>query len=130
MHQAVEIFVAIHCTVIGLSHVLQPMAWVEFFAWLKKRGHAGVLVNGMLSLGFGSMIIAFHNVWTGLPTVVTLLGWIHIVKASLVLCFPQVGLHSLSMVSPEKRSRLVVAGCFLLVIGLFCWYLAFSISST
>jgi len=61
--------------VIGLSHVAQPRAWVEFFVWLRGKGHAGVFVNGFLSLGFGSFIVAFHNVWNGLPVILTLLGW-------------------------------------------------------
>ena len=53
MERATEVFVALFLTVIALSHMAQPRAWVEFFSWLRARGHAGVFVNGFLSLGFG-----------------------------------------------------------------------------
>lgn len=69
MEQALEVFAAIHFLIVGLSHVVQRRAWVDFFIWLRERGHAGVFVHGFLSLGFGSMILAFHNVWSGLPSV-------------------------------------------------------------
>ena len=74
MERAVEVFAAVQFLVIGLSHVFQPRVWVEFFTWLRGKGYAGVFVNGFLSLGFGAFIVAFHNVWTGLPMVLTHTG--------------------------------------------------------
>ena len=75
MEKAIEIYAAVSMSVIGLSHVTQPLAWADFFIWLRGKGHAGVFVNGFLSLSFGSLIVAFHNVWDGLPVILTLLGW-------------------------------------------------------
>ena len=40
MERATEIFAAIQLLVIGLSHVFQPRAWVEFFLWLREKGQA------------------------------------------------------------------------------------------
>ncbi|MFN2563748.1 MAG: hypothetical protein ABR499_01885 [Gemmatimonadaceae bacterium] len=64
--RAIELYAAVNFLVIGLSHLLQPRAWVDFFVWLRTKGHTGVFLNGMLSLAFGSIIVAFHNVWAGL----------------------------------------------------------------
>jgi hypothetical protein len=53
LHESVEFFVALQTLVIGLSHVLQPRVWVDFFVWLRGKGHAGVFANGFLSLWRG-----------------------------------------------------------------------------
>ncbi len=123
MEQAVEMFAAVNFLVTGLSHVLHPRVWVEFFAWLRGRGHAGVFVNGLLSLGFGSIVVAFHNVWTGLPMVLTIVGWAHVVKSLVILAVPAVGMRSLERVSPERAHELVAAGGVLLALSAFLWYL-------
>jgi hypothetical protein len=62
VERALEVLATIQFLIVGLSHVFQRHAWVEFFIWLRERGHAGVFVHGFLSLWFGSMILAFHDV--------------------------------------------------------------------
>jgi hypothetical protein len=123
MEQAIELFAAINFLVVGLSHIVQPRAWVEFFVWLRSKGHAGVLVNGMLSLSFGSIVVAFHNVWSGLPMVLTIVGWAHVVKALVSFLAPSVGMRSLERVSPERAHELVAAGAALLALSALMWYL-------
>jgi hypothetical protein len=123
VEKAIEMFAAVNFTVTGLSHLLHPRAWVEFFVWLRSKGHAGVFVNGLLSLGFGSIIVAFHNVWTGLPMVLTIVGWAHVAKALLIFVAPPVGMRSLERVSPERAHELVAAGVALLALSALMWYL-------
>jgi len=74
VEKALEVFAAIHFFIVGLSHVVQRHAWVDFFIRLREKGHPGVFVHGFLSLGFGSMVLAFHAVWSGLPSVLTFVG--------------------------------------------------------
>lgn len=124
MERAVEIFAAVNFFVIGLSHALQPRAWVDFFIWLRGKGHSGVFVNGFLSLSFGSLIVAFHNVWSGLPTILTVIGWAQIVKALVAFVRPQWSMRSLQRVSPERASEFVVGGIVFLVLSAFMAYLA------
>ena len=124
MERAVEVFAAVFCVVIGLSHVTQPRAWVEFFVRLRGWGRAGVFVNGFLSLGFGSIIVAFHNVWEGLPVVLTVFGWGQVAKGLSNFVVPQVGLRAMARVSPERAREFVVAGVVLLVLGGVFWYTA------
>ena len=81
MERAIEVYAALNFFVIGLSHAFQPRAWVDFFILLREKGHLGVFANGMLSFSLGSLIVAFHNVWTGLPAFLTVIGWMQIVKA-------------------------------------------------
>ena len=57
LQQSVEFFVAVQSLVMGVSHIVQPRAWVDFFVWLREKGHAGVFANGFLSLWFGTLIV-------------------------------------------------------------------------
>ena len=123
MERATEVFSAVFLLVIGLSHVAQPRAWVEFFVWLRGKGHAGVFVNGFLSLGFGSFIVAFHNVWNGLPVILTLLGWAQVLKGLLSFVAPQVALWGLARVSSERAWQFVVGGALALALSAALWYI-------
>ena len=117
MARAIELFALVNFVVMGLSHVLRPRAWVDFFVLLREKGHAGVFVHGFLSLGFGAMILAFHNVWSGLPAVLTLVGVAYTVKALVCFLLPDLALRSLQRVSHERAWELVMAGVAFLTIG-------------
>ena len=123
LERAVEIFAAVQFVVIGVSHIVQPRVWVDFFVWLRSKGHAGVFVNGFLSLGFGSIIVAFHNVWSGLPMILTIIGWGQIAKATLSFVAPRIGMRSLERVSPDRAREFVVPGVFFVAVGAMLGYL-------
>ena len=86
--RAAEIFTVVNFAVVGISHVVQPRVWVEFFARMRDYGHAGVFVNGMLSLMVGSIIVSLHNVWNGMGMIVTLIGWAQVLKGLIALTAP------------------------------------------
>ena len=123
MERAIEIFAAVQFLVIGLSHLLQPRVWVEFFTWLRGKGHAGVFANGFLSLTFGSLIVAFHNVWTGLPIVLTLMGWAQVIKALVAFVMPQWGMRGLERVSYDRTRDFVVGGVVFLAMSALMLYI-------
>jgi hypothetical protein len=50
VERAVEGFVAVGFLGVGLSHLLQSLAWVEFFGWLRGHGRPGVFLEGLLNL--------------------------------------------------------------------------------
>lgn len=124
MEQAVQMYAAVQFLVIGLSHAFRPRAWVDFFIWLRGKGHAGVFANGFLSLIFGSVIVGFHNIWTGWPTVLTVIGWAQVIKAFVSFVLPEVGMRSLQRVSYDRAREFVVGGVIFLVLGAFMTYLA------
>lgn len=123
MERAVEVYAAVQFLVIGLSHLIQPLVWVEFFTWLRGKGYAGVFVNGFLSLGFGAFIVAFHNVWTGLPMILTLIGWAQIIKALVSFVWPQFGMRGLQRVAPERAGEFRVGGVLFLALAALMTYL-------
>lgn len=127
MEQAVEILAVVHFVIIGLSHALRADVWVDFFIWLRGRGHAGVFVHGFLSLGFGSLVVAFHNVWTGIPTVLTVVGYIYLVKATMCFLWPETQMKTLDRVSHERRHELRIAGSvYILLAALLAYSLGFA----
>ena len=115
--RSLEVLAVIQFAVIGLSHVFQPRAWAEFFLWIRERGDAGVFAYGFLTLWFGSIIVAFHNVWTGIPAVLTFVGWAQLFKATLYFTAPSFGARRMKMVSVERAWVFVRAGGVLLVLA-------------
>src|SRR5262249_50697635 len=115
--RAVEVFAVIHFLIVGLSHLTRPRAWADFFMWLHARGHAGVFVHGFLSLGFGSVIVAFHNVWAGLPIVLTVVGYLYLVKAALCFLVPEPRRRTLGGVSQGGAGELRLQGMVFVGLG-------------
>ena len=122
---AVEKLVAICCFVIGVSHILQPRAWVKLFLLFRERGELGSIYTGLLHFPLGALVVAFHNVWHGLPMIVTILGWGWLVKGLLYLCYPKHGMRMLNRVSLEKSREFVMAGIVLVVLSLAIAYSLF-----
>lgn len=117
LQTGVEIFAVIHLATMGLSHILAHRAWAEFFILLREKGHAGVFLVGLLSLGFGSIIAAFHPVWSGVSLVLTLFGWANVLKGLVYLSFPSFSLEKLHLVSLERSKMFIVPGVGLLALA-------------
>ncbi|HEX7239032.1 MAG TPA: hypothetical protein VF263_02100 [Longimicrobiaceae bacterium] len=117
MERAIELLAAVNFIVIGLSHIVQPRVWAEFFLLLRSKGEAGSFVNGFLSLATGSLIVGFHNVWSGIPLVLTLIGWAQVLKSLLIFVVPGYGLRGLSLVSADNARIFVAPGVALVGVG-------------
>src|SRR5918912_1841594 len=87
--------------VIGVSHVVQPRTWAQFFIEMRSKGRVGSFLNAFLHFPLGVVIVSFHNVWSGLPLVLTLIGWGLVMKSFIYFVFPGHGLKMLSSVSIE-----------------------------
>ncbi len=83
-----KIFAGVYLLV-GLSHLLQPAAWLEFFKWIRSKSFGGFIVV-MYTLPIAIVIIVFHNNWELRPSLfVTIAGWIMLIKCSLYALYPQ-----------------------------------------
>jgi hypothetical protein len=126
MERAIEIYAVINLAIVGISHVVQPRAWVDFFVYLRERGEAGVFAAAFLSLIFGSLIVAFHNVWTGIPILLTLIGWAQVLKALIYFTFPAYGLRKLHIPSRDRSALFIAPGlAFIVVAGVLGYHLWF-----
>jgi hypothetical protein len=84
-----------------------------------KATPAAAYLMGLLNVLFGLVILHHYNVWsTGLGVLVTLLGWVFLVRGLLSFFIPQL-LHKLTM---AKGSRVKVCAVITLVWGFgLCW---------
>ena len=117
MERSVEVLAIILFASIGFSHILQPKAWAEFFILLSSKGEAGAFVDGFLNLPLGGVIVAFHNTWSGIQVVLTLLGWCLLIKGLIRFCAPKQGLRMMARVSVERSWEFQVAGAALVVVA-------------
>jgi hypothetical protein len=122
MEISVQELTAIFFLVIGLSHILQPRVWVQFFIMLREKGEVGSFINAYIHFPLGVFIVAFHDIWHGFPgTIVTLIGWGLTIKGTVYFLFPRFGVRMLGVISMERAWHFVVAGVF--SVGLAVWIL-------
>jgi len=117
MDRSVEVLAIIAFGTVGLSHILQPKAWAEFFILLRGEGEAGAFVDGFLNLPLGGVIVAFHNIWSGIPAVLTLVGWCLLMKSLLRFCAPKHSLKLMAHISVERSWEFQVAGAGLVALA-------------
>ena len=125
MEQAIQLFGAVSLLVIGLSHRLQPKAWVAWFQALAAQGTVGAFTDGFLCLSFGGIIVGFHNVWRGPEIVLTLVGWAQVVKALVRFLAPQLTVRVMQKASLERAWLFQAGGVFALALSGFLWWLRF-----
>jgi hypothetical protein len=110
MERSVEVLAIILFGIIGLSHILHPKAWADFFILLRGKGQPGAFVDGFLNLPVGGVIVGFHNTWSGIPLVLTLVGWALIIKSLIRFCAPAQAVRIMARVSVERAWEFQVAG--------------------
>ena len=125
MEQATQVLAAASLLVIGLSHLLQPKAWVTYFQALAAQGTPGAFADGFLCLSFGAIIVGFHNVWHGPALVLTLLGWAQVLKGLGRFVAPQFALRVMARASIERAWFFQVGGVFALLLSGYIWWLRF-----
>jgi hypothetical protein len=96
--------------IIGVSHIIQPRVWAQFFIDMRGKEAAGSFLNALLHFPLGVLIVSFHNVWHGLPIVLTLIGWGLVLKSFIYFVFPKYGTRMLSRVSMERSWEFIFAG--------------------
>ena len=122
MELAIQKLFIVCFAVLGASHLLQPRAWGRFFVTLHAKGDAGNFFNALLTFAPGLIIVTFHNVWRGIPTVLTVVGWSYVLKATIYLLAPAVGLKSIGRVDPERANGFRVAGAAMLIVAALLAY--------
>lgn len=124
MELAVNKLAIISFFIIGVSHIVRPRVWARYFMEMSERGEVGSFQSALLHLPMGVLIVSFHNVWTGLPVVLTLVGWGLVLKSFIYFVSPGHGARVLARVSLERSWEFVVAGVFSVGLsGLFLYLL-------
>ena len=81
--------IGLYCIVVGLAMVAHKQATLEMVRALLQNAPLLWLV-GVMALGVGLAMVLGHNVWKGgaLPVVVTLVGWLSLLKGLHLLFMP------------------------------------------
>lgn len=121
----IERWFAIGFLVFGLSHLLYPAKWAALFLPLRERETGGFLL-ALFNLPLGLLVVLGHNVWIlGIPVVVTLAGWVMVLKSVVYLLFPR----ALSRVMPTDErmaNAFRMAGALSILLGallIYDWFL-------
>ena len=112
MELAVTKLAVICFFVIGVSHIVQPRVWAQFFIDMHGKGAVGSFLNALLHFPMGVLIVSFHNVWHGFPLVLTLIGWGLVLKSCIYFILPRYGVRMLGRVSLERSWEFILAGVF------------------
>jgi len=88
--------IGLYCILVGLSMMTHSQATVETVTALLQNPPM-TLILGVITLAAGLAMVLAHNIWSGgtLVVVVTLVGWMALVKSLFFLFLP-----------PEMETRL------------------------
>jgi hypothetical protein len=112
---------------IGIYSILVPLAMavrgpaaVEIVKAILRNPPLTFLL-GLIGLSVGLAIILGHNVWSGgtLPVLVTVIGWITLVKGLLLLFLPPQGTTGLFLVDMHYEQFFYVYVAFSILLGVF-----------
>lgn len=107
MERAVEMFCLLAFGICGLSMLIHPSAWRFFLKELAADGEPGALVLGVMTLGAGAFIVSFHRVWIGLMTVVTVVGWVHVIEGAIFFLAPAAAVRWFRWAGEEGRNGVI-----------------------
>lgn len=79
-------------------------------------------MGGIMATLAGFLIVTFHNVWEGWPILVTVFGWLGLVKGFALLAFPS---SFDSWMKLFKKMNMAGIGVFVLALGLLFGYFGF-----
>ncbi len=108
----------------GLSVLINKSTWKSFVSELSSNKHFTFLA-GIFALIIGMLVVSYHNVWSGGfdVVIVTILGWLSLVKGVGYLLFPSKAVASIarkfmegSFITPWAAIILIL-GAYMLLSG-------------
>ncbi len=106
-----------YCLIVAVGVLMNLKTYREMVEDLLKNS-AVVYFAGVFALFFGLLIILFHNLWvSGWPLIITLLGWLGLIKGIVIIVFPNF-FSKLIAFHLKNSSALMIRLGVLFVIGL------------
>jgi hypothetical protein len=120
---AIEVFALLNFAVVGLSLVLRPGSWMQFFLWMRREGEAGAVIYGLLCVLWGSLIVSFHPDWHGVLGVLPAFGVLQLLEGFVFLVLPGFGLRLMAFFGGQTALirllgliALVMAACIFVIL--------------
>jgi hypothetical protein len=115
--------IGLYCIVIALSMMTRRQATVETVAALLQNSSM-MLIVGIITLAAGLAVVLAHNIWSGgaLVVVVTLVGWITLIKSLFFLFLPPEMEAGLFLGQLHYRQLFYMSTTISLVLGAYLTY--------
>jgi hypothetical protein len=115
--------IGLYCILIGLSMMTHSQATVETVTALLQNPSM-TLILGVITLGAGLAMVLAHNIWSGgtLVVVVTLVGWMALVKSLFFLFLPPEMETRLFLQHLHYQQLFYLYGAISLVLGVYLTY--------
>jgi putative exporter of polyketide antibiotics len=115
--------IGLYCIVIGLSMMTHSQATVETVTALLQNPSM-TLILGVITLAAGLAMVLAHNIWSGgtLVVVVTLVGWMALVKSLFFLFLPPEMETRLFLQQLHYQQLFYLYGAISLALGVYLTY--------
>ena len=115
--------IGLYCIVIALSMMTRRQDTVETVTALLQNSSM-MLIVGIITLAAGLAVVLAHNIWSGgaLVVVVTLVGWITLIKSLFFLFLPPEMEAGLFLGQLHYRQLFYLYTAISLVLGVYLTY--------
>lgn len=115
--------IGLYCIVIALSMMTRRQATVETVTALLQNPSM-MLIVGIITLAAGLAMVLAHNIWSGsaLAVVVTLVGWITVIKSLFFLFMPPEMETRLFLQQLHYQQLFYLYGAISLALGVYLTY--------
>ena len=122
--------IGLYCIIAALSMMTRRQATVETVTAL-LRDPSMILIVGVITLAAGLAMVLAHNIWSGgaLVVVVTLVGWITLIKSLFFLFLPPEMEAGLFLGQLHYQQLFYLYGAISLVLGIYLTYGGFKSTS-
>ena len=102
--------------VFGLS-MLFNKKWITVAVEEMVQNQGVMLLAGLVALIMGLTLVALNNIWTsGLPLLITILGWLTLLKGAVILLFPNFTTSYYKKMLTERA--LLLGGIVVTILGI------------
>ncbi|MBT6843213.1 MAG: hypothetical protein HOA17_05380 [Candidatus Melainabacteria bacterium] len=117
--------IGLYFLIIGLSVLINPKIYKQLIKELSGPSSLLKFVFGFIALVIGILMVTAHNSWNNFAEIlVSLYGWISLIKGATLLTMPEIYRKLISKLHNDQY--LNYTGIFYLVLGLYITYSSFA----
>jgi len=116
--------IGLYFVIVGISVLANKKAYLKLTKELSSDQKPMNLMFGFITLIIGILMVLSHNTWNAFPEIlVSLYGWIALIKGISILALPSFYQKSVAKMSNEKTLKMIAL--FYIAFGCYVCYLAF-----
>jgi hypothetical protein len=122
--------IGLYCILVALSMITRRQTTLESVTAL-LHDPSMIFIVGVITLAAGLAIVLAHNIWSGgaLVVIVTLVGWITLIKSLLFLFLPPEVEEGFFLRQLHYQELFYLYGAVSLVLGIYLTYGGFKSTS-